>query len=448
MSRRGDFDVAVVGGGLVGPTLAALCGQAGLKVVLLERERVVPWRPEDEPALRVSALTLATRNILASAGIWAGVCERRLAPFRHMEVWDESSFGAISFDAVDLGEPQLGWIAENPVVQSSLYQRLASLGNVELIQGVELQDFERRQDDLRLRLGNGSRLSVRLLVGADGGKSLVRREAGIATRGWSYHQRALVATVSTEEPHADTAWQRFLATGPLAFLPLYDGRCSIVWSTSPEEAERLLELDPEAFGESLGDALAGRLGRVALDSERAAFPLSLQHAQRYVDARLALVGDAAHTVHPLAGQGVNLGILDAACLAELLITARARGHDPGGLPVLRRYERWRKGHNLMMLAAMDGLKRLFAARLPPLNLLRGVGMRLTDRSGIVKRQLARRAMGLDGDLPQTARITPTSDFAGITAVDSASANGDPGARPSPTPRLGRSSAKDPTHDFR
>ena len=415
MSRepRPDFDLAVVGGGLVGPTLAALCAQSGLRVALLERERPPQWRPQSEPALRTSALTLASRNVLSWARVWDGITSRRIAPFRRMQVWDASGCGAISFDSADLGEAQLGWIAENPVVQASLYQRLSVLASVELVPGAELSEFERRPGEVRLRLADGRRLSCRLLVGADGGNSLVRRDAGIAAAGWSYEQRAVVATVATEQPHADTAWQRFLPTGPLAFLPLYDGRCSIVWSTTLEEAERLLELTPEAFGAALTEALGTRLGQVTLSSERAAFPLALQHAQRYVDARIALIGDAAHTVHPLAGQGVNLGILDAACLAEVLAAATNRGLDPGGLGALRRYERWRKGHNLLMLGVLDALQRLFGTPLPPIALLRGIGLRLTDRVGPLKRLLARRAMGLEGDLPRSARAAPQPLLAGV-----------------------------------
>jgi len=398
-----DFDVVVVGGGMVGPTLAALVGQAGLRVGLLERERPTRWRADSNAALRVSALTLATRNVLSTIGAWHGISSRRLAAFRRMQVWDANGSGAIVFDSADLGEPQLGWIVENPVVQASLYDRLSAIETVEVMSGSSLAGFEPRTDDIRLRLEDGRRVSCRLLVGADGSHSRVRRDAGIDTRGWSYHQRAVVATVATEHGHEDTAWQRFLPTGPLAFLPLYDGRSSIVWSTDPEQADRLLELDPERFAEELTDALEWRLGKVEVVSERAAFPLQLQHAARYVDQRLALVGDAAHTVHPLAGQGVNLGILDAATLAEVVLAAAARGLDVGAHGALRRYERWRKGHNLLMLGALDGLQRLFSARLPPVSLVRNLGLRMTNSLGPVKHFLARQAMGLEGDLPACAR---------------------------------------------
>lgn len=398
-----DFDLVVVGGGMVGPALAALLGQAGLRVGLLERERPARWRPDDDAALRVSALTLATRNVLRAAGVWHGVTSRRLAAFRRMQVWDASGSGCIVFDSADLGEPQLGWIVENPVVQASLYDRLSALDTVEVMSGSSLEGFEPRPEDMRLRLEDGRRVSCRLLVGADGGNSKVRRDAGIDTRGWSYDQRAVVATVATELSHEDTAWQRFLPHGPVAFLPLYDGRSSIVWSTTSEEADLLLELDSELFAEELSEALDWRLGKVELVSERAAYPLQLQHAVRYVDQRLALVGDAAHTVHPLAGQGVNLGILDAAALAEVVLATNARGLDLGAHGALRRYERWRKGHNLLMLGALDGLKRLFGARLAPVTLVRNLGLRATNSLGPVKHLLARHAMGLAGDLPVCAR---------------------------------------------
>lgn len=226
----------------------------------------------------------------------------------------------------------------------------------------------------------------------------------MVTGGWNYHQKAVVAHVRPEKSHQETAWQRFLPSGPLAFLPLHDGRCSIVWSTTPEQADALLALEASAFAEALAEAFDQRLGSILEVGRRGAFPLRLQHAQTYVKPGLALIGDAAHVVHPLAGQGVNLGLLDAAALAEVILDALNAGQDFASFKTLRRYERWRKGDNLLMLAVMDGFKRLFGTALPPVRLLRNIGLNLTDAAGPLKHLIARRAMGLDGDLPRLAQM--------------------------------------------
>jgi 2-octaprenylphenol hydroxylase len=252
-------------------------------------------------------------------------------------------------------------------------------------------------------LEDGREIQARLLVAADGANSRVRGLAGIPVRGWGYDQNAVVATVRPERPNRDTAWQRFMPSGPLAFLPINDGRCSIVWSTSPEQAQQLLALEPEAFCEALGGASDYVLGEILETGPRASFPLRLQHATHYVQPGLALVGDAAHAIHPLAGQGVNLGFLDAATLAEVLTEARRASRDIGSHGVLRRYERTRKGDNLMMLAAMDGFKRLFGNDLAPLRLLRNLGLRLTDSADPVKQLIMRRALGMLGEQPRLAR---------------------------------------------
>jgi 2-octaprenylphenol hydroxylase len=260
------------------------------------------------------------------------------------------------------------------------------------------------QDEaVRLELNNGEVLQTRLLVGADGARSWVREQCGIAVTSTDYHQRAVVATVRTEQPHRDTAWQRFLPGGPLAFLPLPEGYCSIVWSTTPEHADALLAMDETAFCAALTDAFAARLGKVQSAVGRAAFPLSAQHAGRYVQPRIALVGDAAHTIHPLAGQGVNLGFADSAALAEVLIAALQKRQDIGSLGVLRRYERWRKGENLLMLEVMTGFQKLFGSELTAVRQARNLGLNLVQRLMPVKNLIIRRAMGLQGDLPALAR---------------------------------------------
>jgi 2-octaprenylphenol hydroxylase len=397
------YDLVIAGGGMVGAALACALAAEGVSVALIEaREPPRDW-PEGEIDNRVSALSRASQRILDRLGAWTPIIELGASPYRAMYVWDAGGSGHIRFDGAEVGEPDLGHIVENRVIQRALWERLESHPTADLFCPARLEAFE--LDDLRVRvtLNTGSVLQASLLVGADGRDSPVRERAGITTHGWDYDQHALVANVSHELPHEETAWQRFLTTGPLAFLPLADGRSSIVWSCPPEQARALLSQEEPEFCSALGEAFDHRLGRVLETGPRAVFPLRLQHAQRYVLPRLALVGDAAHAVHPLAGQGVNLGFLDAATLAEALLDARARGRDLGTLPTLRRYERARKGDNLAMLAAMDAFKRVFSNDILPLRLVRNAGLDLADRMAPVKRLFLRRALGTLGELPTLAR---------------------------------------------
>ena len=399
-----DYDLLIVGGGMVGSTLACALGVADLKIALLEGMPLDRIRPGVNLDSRVSAISHASRRIFAAVGAWDGITAWRVSPFRDMRVWDAAGFGGIHFDSAAMGESSLGWIIENRVIQSALLERARQLPTVELLCPAALDTVEALENGRwRARLRDGRELTTRLLVGADGAESKVREMAGIKTSGWNYGQHAVVANVRTAEPHQATAWQRFLPTGPLAFLPLADGRCSIVWATTPERAGALLTLDESDFAQALAEAFDWRLGAILEVGPRLAFPLRRQHAHAYVKPGLALIGDAAHVIHPLAGQGVNLGLLDAAALAEVILDAVAAGHDLGSLKVLRRYERWRKGDNLLMMGVMDGFKRLFGATPPPVRLLRNLGLNLTDAAGPLKHRIARRAMGLDGDLPRLAR---------------------------------------------
>lgn len=401
---KADYDLVIAGGGMVGSTLACALSDADLKIALLESAPLERIRPGEETDLRVSAVNRASQRIFAAVGAWSGMTAWRVSPFRDMRVWDAGGFGQIHFDSATIGEPLLGWIIENRVIQYALLERARQLPAVDLLCPAALETaWSEDVGGWRVRLTDGREFTTRLLVGADGAQSKVRELAEIDTRGWSYHQKALVANVRTAEPHQETAWQRFLPTGPLAFLPLHDGRCSIVWSTTPEQADQLLALDEHVFARTLTEAFERRLGEIVQVGPRGAFPLRLQHARAYVKPGLALIGDAAHVVHPLAGQGVNLGLLDAATLAEVLLDGLAAGHEVGALRVLRRYERWRKSDNLPMLGIMDGFKRLFGNSLPPVRLLRNLGLNLTDATGPLKNAMARRAMGLEGDLPKLAR---------------------------------------------
>jgi 2-octaprenylphenol hydroxylase len=404
------FDVLIVGGGMVGTTLACALKDGGMKIGLLEAAAPPAIGADDPVELRVSAITRASQRIFAALGAWEGMAVRRISPFREMQVWDAGGGGSIHFDAAELGEDALGHIVENGVVQRALWDSLQVSGGVELLCPAAVTALQREEGCIRCRLQDGRELRARLLVGADGARSRVRHFARIQARGWSYDQQALVTTVVTERSHRETAWQRFLANGPLAFLPLHDGRSSIVWSTTPEEARRLLAEDDEAFCRQLELAFASTLGTIESCGERAAFPLRLQYVDDYVQPGLALIGDAAHTVHPLAGQGVNLGILDAASLAEVLLDAWTHGRDIASLKVLRRYERWRKGHNLLMMAAMDGFKRLFGATWEPLRWARNTGLTLTNALPPVKHLIMSHAMGRSGDLPALARAESPERF--------------------------------------
>ncbi|MBK8509797.1 MAG: UbiH/UbiF/VisC/COQ6 family ubiquinone biosynthesis hydroxylase [Candidatus Competibacteraceae bacterium] len=399
-----DYDLIIAGGGMVGSALACALGQSDLRIALLEGAPLERARPGAELDLRVSAISRASQRIFAAVGAWDGITAWRVSPFRDMRVWDAGGFGQIHFDSADIGEPLLGWIVENRVIQYALLERARQLPAVELVCPAELETAKLADDNRwRIRLSDGRELAARLLVGADGAQSKVRQSAGIETGGWSYHQKGVVANVRAAEPHQETAWQRFLPTGPLALLPLHDGRCSTVWSTSPEQADALVAMDEQDFARLLGEAFEWRLGSIVQVGARAAFPLRLQHTHQYVKPGLALIGDAAHVVHPLAGQGVNLGLLDAATLAEVILDAAAAGQPISSFKTLRRYERWRKGDNLLMLGVMDGFKRLFGASLPPVPLIRNLGLNLTDAAKPIKNRIARRAMGLEGDLPRLAR---------------------------------------------
>lgn len=402
---RHDFDVVVAGGGMVGAALAALLTSrpetVRLRVALLEPRPAALPEAGDALDLRVSALSRASQRLLERTGAWAAVAARCASPYRRMVVWDAADrpdgAGAIRFDAAELAEPDLGHVVENRSAQAALLAVARERGAVLLRSGVE--GFEADGRAVVLRTAEGRRLSCALLVGADGHDSAIRAMAGIQTRGWSYAQRGIVAHLACERPHQETAWQRFLPGGPLALLPLADGRVSLVWTVPVSEAETLLALDDAAFGARVTAASSGVLGALAPTTARAGFPLRLLHALDYTRPRLALVGDAAHAVHPLAGQGVNLGFLDAAALVQVLGEALAAGEDIGEHAVLRRYERWRKAENLPAMALMDGLQRLFGSGLPPLAWARRAGLGLVDRAGPVKRGLIRRAMGVAGDVP-------------------------------------------------
>lgn len=388
---------------MVGACMAAALAHTPLRIALVENRVFSETWSNDHYDLRVSAISRASQHIFSALGAWDTMVAERVSPYSAMHVWDAGGKGEIHFDSADIGEATLGHIIENRVILKGLLHAVHGHDNIQLICPASPRELTQHPGHVSLYLDNGDVLQGKLLIGADGGNSWVRIRAGISTKDFDYQQQAVVTTVKTALHHQDTAWQRFLPKGPLAFLPLPEGYSSIVWSTSTPHAEQLLTMDDDSFKQALRQGIDNRLGEIISVDGRAAFALKSRHAHDYVKPRMALIGDAAHTIHPLAGQGVNLGFADAASLAEVLCDALAAGKDIGQTAVLRRYERWRKGNNLAMLSAMSGFKHLFGNELPVISQARNLGLNLTNRITPVKNLLIRYAMGLNGDLPRLAR---------------------------------------------
>ena len=393
-----DYDLIIVGGAVSGGVMAALLRQSNLKIGIVESRIHDPEKPDP----RVFAITRASEQIFRSAGIWDDLATEPMGHFREMEVCDANGSGTIHFDSKELCEPTLGYIVGNQPIQNALVKQFNKMKNVSWLCPEKVDQIEIHADHADVFLDSGKRLKTKLIVGADGANSRTRDLVGIESKLHDYQQTAVVCSVKSQIAHNDVARQRFLTTGPLAFLPLADPHvCSIVWSTTHAQAQALLDSSPEEFHKELEAAFDSKLGRVLETSQRFSFPLNRAHAKHYVSNRVALIGDAAHRVHPLAGQGANLGILDAATLAEIIL--KNSDSDIGRYALLRKYERQRKGENLSVIAAMDGFKHLFGSTLEPVQWLRNFGMDLTNSCTPAKSLIMRKAMGLTGDLPELAR---------------------------------------------
>ncbi len=398
-----SVDIAIVGGGMVGLTLAAALKESDLRIAVIEG--IKPDNHLNALAdVRVSALSRASEQILRNVAAWPGIIQRRAAAYHAMEVWEQDSFAQVEFCAAQLGQPDLGHIVENRVIQLALLDKVATQPNVTLLMPVKCLSMVAGESEAWLTLDNGHSLTAKLVVGADGANSWVRQQADIPLTHWDYGHSALVANIKTAESHNKVARQVFTPRGPLAFLPLAeDNMCSIVWSTEPGRAGRLLTMPDEEFNKQLSTEFDMRLGKCEVVGERQTFALKMRYARDFVADRVALVGDAAHTIHPLAGQGVNLGLLDATSLAQEILCLWNRGHDIGSKSNLRAYERWRKAEAAKMIAVMQGFKALFEGDNPAKKLIRGIGMTLTERIPAAKDEMMKRALGLKGNLPDLAK---------------------------------------------
>lgn len=400
-----SFDVVVIGAGMVGATAASLLGRAGFSVAIVEGREPQLFDATQPVGLRVSAFSPGSAAVLSEAGAWRLVQRSRHCAYQRMVVEDRDESAVLEFQAPEFGLQELGTIVENELVQWSLWQALQVMAGVEIFCPDRIETLDHEQDGVRIRLHSGTVLTARLLVGADGAQSRVRELLGIRQELWEYGQSGIVSVVSTSEPNRGVAWQRFLDSGPLAFLPLSDGSSSIVWSCPDAEVKRLLALDDDAFLAELEQAVAGGPGhwpgKLESLGARAAFPLTMRLSERYAGRRAVLLGDAAHVMHPLAGQGVNLGLLDAAGLVEVLIGARDRKQEIGSEKTLLKYDRWRRSEAEVMCRGVHNIRGLFIPG--ELGGVRRLGMGVVARSWTAKEAFIRRATGRNRNAPALAR---------------------------------------------
>ena len=410
-------DIAIVGAGMVGAALATGLGQAGLTVAVIDRAPAPAFDPEAAPDLRVSALSAGSERYLQSLGAWPGIRAMRATPYRRLAGWDETPhplsrlwsgrLAQVTFDATEVGASHLGHIVENSVTQQALWQTAQAQPSVTLISGHGVDGIHQDRHQATVSLDNGQQIHARLVIGADGAHSRVRTLAGIGVHRDQYHQQALVISVRYQGPVADITWQGFPPSGPRAFLPLHsagprhpgESWASLVWYDAPEQLARLQRLDDASLLAEIQRAFPRDLPPLTHLDARASFPLARQHAKRYFAGRVVLAGDAAHTINPLAGQGVNLGFQDAQCLQAMIREALREGSDLASPTWLGRYERQRRPANRRMMAAMDVFYHVFSNRIPPVHLARNLGLGAARALPFARNQVARYAMGLQEDLP-------------------------------------------------
>lgn len=399
-----QFDIIIVGGGMVGAAVACALGDSELKVALLESHYPEPFSSEQQRDLRVSALSIASENLLRRIGAWSGIESRRLCPYSRMKVWESDQQNASTlFDASDAGCDHLGHIVENRIIQLALLDSAETFSNVTLLSPVTTKQINYHPENPSVELTDGRVLSAKLLVAADGGESKVRQAAGIGVHRWDYEQHAMVVSVKTAYPQQDITWQQFTPTGPLAFLPLDGQHASLVWYNQPNQVKRLRALTNTELLGAITKEFPECLGEITEIEQVGSFPLRRQHAQQYSIDGVVLVGDAAHMIHPLAGQGVNIGLLDASALAEVLLKAVEQNESIGSQQVLQRYEKMRRNNNLLMMQTMDLFYRIFSNSNRPLRFLRNAGLALAERLMPAKREVMLFAMGLKGDLPELSK---------------------------------------------
>ncbi len=393
-------DIFIVGGGMVGSVLAAKLAPSGMRIALLETYAPAEFDPNSPPDLRVSALSPASINLLTETGAWDKILAMRSAPFQRMQVWEQRQDQGTLFDAAEIDAPFLGHIVENRLVQLACLETLAAYDNVSVFCPDKIAHIDYAAAGSTITLTSGQQFHTALLIGADGAQSRVRSAAGIALNSLQYSMQALVATVSIQGGPRDITWQRFTRFGPQSLLPLPGDYASLVWYQQPQEVRRLLALDDDALLEAFRQQFPRALPEITGLLQRGSFSLTRNHAQHYVRQGVALVGDAAHTIHPLAGQGVNLGFQDVDVLAEILLSAWQRGENINDVALLQGYERQRLWPNHVMQRSMDAFSYGFSNDIAPLKLLRNIGLRLANHPGPLKREVMRYALGQPPKLPQ------------------------------------------------
>ena len=393
-----NANILIVGAGMVGLAAANLLARdERLTVTVVDAGKRPEFAIDDDVSLRVSAIAPGSSTLLSSIGVWQQIVEKRVCPYTNMKVWDAAGHAdgpeTLSFEAAEFALPQLGFIVENIVIQDALLHQLEHT-DAAIHFETQIDSIRRDGDRYEIELESARKFRPDLLIGADGAKSFVRSCAEIPVRLWQHRQKAFVTHLRPDLNHGNTAWQRFVSDGPIGLLPLQDGRVSCVWSTTPANADEALAMSTQQLSNRLTDISDAVLDRLTPEGPRGAFALESQHAERYVTAGLALVGDAAHAIHPLAGQGVNLGFADASKLAQTIFAELDRGESVGDLPVLRKYERARTGANQLMLSFVDGLNRLFSTDSASLAQLRGAGMYAFNKSGPVRNHAVQVALGI------------------------------------------------------